>query len=146
MGIGIISSVVVGIGALTVIILVAVLPSPVLAVIIAVPSATAETSPCISTIATDMLSEDHVTVLSVALLGRIVALSCLLPPTNKTAPVVGLTFIPDTATVFTVTGHAAVFPFMVFAVIVTAPAFTPLTMPLEETVATFLSLLDHLTD
>jgi hypothetical protein len=68
-----------------------------------------------------------------------------VPPAVKTA-LVGLIFTPDTATVLTVTVHLAVFPFVVFAVIVAFPAFMPFTMPHEETVATFLSLLDHLID
>ena len=65
-------------GMLTITVHVAVLfePSEVVAVIVALPLATAVTRPVLVTVATAVLLLVHVTLLSVALSGVIVALSC----------------------------------------------------------------------
>ena len=54
------------------------LPSLALQVIVAVPADFAVTRPLLLTVATDVLLDDHVTLLSVALLGETVAVSCLV--------------------------------------------------------------------
>ena len=56
------------------------LPSLAVAVIVAVPLDTAVTLPLWSTVATDVLSEDQVTDLSLALLGEIVAVNVTVCP------------------------------------------------------------------
>ena len=55
-------------------------PSVVVAVIVAVPLATAVTRPVLLTVATAVLLLCHITLLSVALLGVTVALSCNVFP------------------------------------------------------------------
>jgi len=84
--------------ALTVIADVAVLlPSLVVTVIVALPAATAVTKPVELTVATDVLLDDHVTAVLVALLGAIVAVSCCVAPVAIVAEV-GLTVTPVTET------------------------------------------------
>jgi hypothetical protein len=61
------------------------LPSAVLAVIVAEPADTAVTRPEESTVARKVLEEDHDTVLFVALVGATVAVSCRVSPANKEA-------------------------------------------------------------
>jgi hypothetical protein len=63
----------------------AVNPLEVSAVILAVPSPTNSTNPFSSTVATAGVSLTQVTVLSVALSGAIVAVSCLVAPTVPVA-------------------------------------------------------------
>ncbi len=59
------------------------LPSSALQVIVALPADLAVTSPLLLTVATDVLEELQLTLLSVALLGKTVALSCFVPPTSN---------------------------------------------------------------
>ena len=68
-------------GIFTVIVLVALLlPSTVVTVIVQVPFATAVTFPFASTVATFVLLDVHVTLLSVASAGATVAVSCTVSP------------------------------------------------------------------
>jgi hypothetical protein len=117
------------------------------AVIVAEPPATPVTSPLEETVATTTLDVDHVTTRPVStfpLASRSVACSCVVCP----VPIVaddGLT-----ATVATGAGGGAVTvipdvplrPSLV-AVIVAEPTDTPLTNPLEDTVATPALEVDH---
>jgi hypothetical protein len=61
------------------------LPSAVIAVIVAEPADKAVTMPEESTVARKVLEEDHDTVLFVALVGATVAVSCRVSPANKEA-------------------------------------------------------------
>ncbi len=72
-----------------------------------------------------------------------VAVSCSVCPTGRLA-VAGLTLTDATGWGFTVTAAVPVFPSLV-AVIVTAPAATPVTRPFVETVATALLPVVHVT-
>jgi len=84
--------------ALTVIADVAVLlPSLVVTVIVALPAATAVTRPVELTVATEVLLDDQVTAVLVALLGAMVAVSCCVAPVANVADV-GLTVTPVTET------------------------------------------------
>ena len=88
------------------------LPSDALQVMVAVPAALAVTNPELLTVAMLVLLEDHVTDLFVALLGVIVAESCLVFPTIRDAEV-ALSEMPVTLTMVwgvTVILHVAVFP------------------------------------
>lgn len=69
----------------------------VLAVIVAVPSATKVIKPFSSTVATASFELDQVTVLSSASAGSIVAVICFVPPTLPVA-VFWLNVIPVTST------------------------------------------------
>src|SRR5687768_10866841 len=72
----------------TVMVEVAVLPwSCVVTVIVAVPTATAVTSPELFTVATEVLLDDQLTFLFVALAGATVAVSCWVVPTTFDAEV-----------------------------------------------------------
>ena len=112
-------------------------------VIVVVPLPTAFTTP-FSTVATAVLLDFHVTVLSVALDGFTVAVRVFVSPfaVNFTESAFKLT--PVTATVtggmFTLTVHVAVLS-PAFAVIVAVPFATAYTTPLASTVAT-VGLLD----
>ena len=64
------------------------LPSSALQVMVALPSPLAVTRPEELTVATLLLLVDHVTLLFVALLGDMVAVSCWVSPTVKVAEVV----------------------------------------------------------
>ena len=57
--------------------------SPAFAVMVAVPSALAVTSPLLETVATAVFDEVHVTVLSVALAGETVAVIVAVCPTSN---------------------------------------------------------------
>ena len=70
-------------------------PSVVSTVIVALPAAFAVTLPFVSTVATAVLFDDHVTALLVALEGAIVAVNCCVPPTVKAA-LTGATLTPVT--------------------------------------------------
>ena len=74
-------------GLVTVTVQVAVLLFTVVAVIVAVPSATAVTLPLEETVATEVLFDFHVTVLSVAFEGATVAVSVDVPPTSRLSDV-----------------------------------------------------------
>src|SRR5213595_323516 len=121
------------------------LPSLV-AVIVAVPAALPVTSPLAVTVATAVLLLPQLTVrpdngLPLASFG--VAVSCTVWPTCTDA-VLGLTVTDATGTVLTVTVAVPLCPSLV-AVIVAAPAVTPVTSPPALTVATAVLLLPQLT-
>jgi hypothetical protein len=98
-GVGLILTLVTGVGALTVIVLVAILlPSCVVTVMVALPVATPVTSPVLLIVATDVLSELQLTVLLVASEGETVAVSCCISLTEIVADV-ALTVILVTAIV-----------------------------------------------
>ena len=78
------------------------LPSVVVTVIVAVPTAFAVTRPDADTVATVELLVVHVTALFVALLGATVAVSCIVALTVIEA-LVGLTVTPVTGTFVVVT-------------------------------------------
>jgi hypothetical protein len=122
---------------LTVITLVAVLePSAVVTVIVAVPTDKPVTRPVALTVATAVLLLLQVTFWFVAFAGVIVELSCCVPPINMEA-VVGLTVTPVTRIGLTVMTEVAVkLPSAVVTVIVAVPTDTPVTRPVELTVAT----------
>src|SRR5947208_9240732 len=117
------------------------------AVIVAVPAALPVTSPLPVTVATAVLLLPQLTVrpdngLPLASFG--VAVSCTVWPTGTDA-VLGLTVTDATGTVVTVIVAVPLCPSLV-AVIVAAPAVTPVTTPLPLTVATAVLLLPQLTD
>ena len=117
--------------------------SPALAVMVAVPSATAVTLPFASTVATEVLSELHVTVLFVALSGFTVAVRVAVSPSVSSSE--DLSKVTDsTATVFflTVTEQVAVLS-PAFAVMVAVPSATADTLPLASTEATDALLDDQ---
>src|SRR6184192_478089 len=116
------------------------------AVIVAVPAALPVTSPLAVTVATAVLLLPQLTVrpdngLPLASFG--VAVSCTVWPTCTDA-VLGLTVTDATGTVLTVTVAGPLCPSLV-AVIVAAPAVTPVTSPPALTVATAVLLLPQLT-
>jgi hypothetical protein len=124
------------------------LPSDVVTVIVELPAAIPDTTPLELTVAADVLLLDHVTVWFVALEGTIVSESCTVPPTAIEAvdvfsvtPVTGITGFD-----VTVTAHVWENPpSTVVTVIIALPAYTPVTRPLDVTVATAVLLLDHVT-
>ncbi len=75
---------------------------------VALPSATAVTTPLELTVATDALLVLQLTDLSVALEGETVSVKSLVPPPSGMDTVVGETVTPVTATVVTVTAQVAV--------------------------------------
>src|SRR5438552_2153678 len=129
----------------TVIVEVPLLPSLV-AVIVAVPGVTPETSPLLLTVATAVLELDHVTIrpesgFPPASLG--VPVSCTVWPACTDAEG-GVTSTVATGTFVTVTDEVPLLPSLV-AVIVAVPGVTPDTSPLLLTVATAVLELDHVT-
>ena len=140
--------VIAGTAALTVTVHVAVLPLPVVAVIVAVPLPTAVTLP-FATVATDWAELVHVTDLSVALLGKTVAVSVSLSPISKVRAVLlsdtEVTSMISGAGSLTVTVQVALFPLLVAAVTVAVPLPTAVTLP-SATVATDCMELVHVTD
>src|SRR5438128_1865202 len=121
------------------------LPSLV-AVIVAVPGVTPDTSPLLLTVATAVLELDHVTVrpesgFPPASLG--VAVSCTVWPACTDAEG-GVTSTVATGTFVTVIDEVPLFPSLV-AVIVAEPGVTPETRPLLLTAATDVLELDHVT-
>src|SRR5947208_14482040 len=116
------------------------------AVIVAVPGVTPDTSPLLLTVATAVLELDHVTVRPergspLASFG--VAVSCTVWPACTEAEG-GVTSTVATGTFVTVTGEVPLFPSLV-AVIVAVPGVTPDTSPLFLTAATAVLELDHVT-
>src|SRR6059036_54795 len=106
------------------------------AVIVAAPTATPVTSPVADTVATGPLFVVQVTtrpLSGVPLASLRVAVSCTVPPTYRFGAT-GLTATDATGTFATVTLAVPLFPSLV-AVIVTAPAATPVTSPVADTVA-----------
>ena len=120
------------------------LPLAVVTVIVAVPAATAVTTPLVDTVAIPGLPLLHVTFLFVALEGATVAVRV------SVLPMLRLVFVlfkvtPVTATLLTVTVQVAVLlPSSVVTVIVAVPAATAVTTP-PDTVATDVLLLIQLT-
>src|SRR2546426_7306312 len=122
-----------------------VLPSLV-AVIVTAPAATPVTSPVEDTVATAGALDVQVTDRPESTLPAAsfsVAVSCTVAPTSTTA-VTGLITTDATGTFATVTLADPLLPSLV-AVIVTAPAATPITRPLADTVAIAVFELVHVT-
>src|SRR5439155_1366156 len=116
------------------------------AVIVAVPGVTPDTSPLLLTVATAVLELDHVTVrpesgAPVASFG--VAVSCTVWP-GCTEAVAGVTSTNATGTGVTLIEEVPLFPSLV-AVTVAEPGVTPDTSPLMLTAATAVLELDHVT-
>ena len=100
-------------------------PSTVVTVIVAVPTPTAVTSPEELTVATDVSLEDQVTLLLVAVVGFIVAASCVVPPVfNVIAVLLSDTLLTGILLPVTVTVQVAVLllPSVAAAVMVQVPA------------------------
>ena len=119
-------------------------PSVVVAVIVAVPAATAVTLPFSSTVATFSSEVLHANVLSEASSGATVAVSVASSPSTMERVSLS-TVMPETGMTFasTVTSHFAVFPpSEVVTVMVADPAFTAVTFP-PSTVATPVLEDDH---
>jgi hypothetical protein len=115
-------------------------------VIVAEPAATPVTTPLDDTVAIPVLELDHVTARPVSGLlfaSYAVAVSCTVRPT-VTLGVAGETLTDATGTAETVRLAVPLFPSLV-AVIVAEPAATPVTTPLDETVAMPVLELDHVT-
>jgi hypothetical protein len=108
----------------------------------------AVTTPEDDTVATEVLLEDHVTDLSVALEGITVAVNvCVSPTVIDNDVLFRLTPVTDTVVSVTVTKHVVVFPpSFVVTVIVAVPAALAVTKPEDETVATEVLLEDQVTD
>ena len=124
------------------------LPSAVLQVIVACPTAVPVTTPVEETVATLLFEELHVTDLFVALLGEMVLARLTVLPT-LTDVLVGDTLTPVTATVcgVTVTPIVAVYPpSTVVHLIGAVPTARPVTWPVEDTVATSGLSDSHVTD
>ena len=121
---------------------------PAVADIVAEPADLAVTLPFESTVATEVLLDIQVTVLSVALEGVTVADSALVSPTFiviedelRLIPVTGITFA------LTVTVQVAVLPpSLVLTVIVAVPGDFAVTTPEEETAAIEVLFDDQVTD
>src|SRR5437867_7343377 len=131
-------------GGVTVISDVPLWPSLVAVIVTGPPAATPLTSPLPFTLAIAVLLDCQVTTrpvngLPFASLG--VAVSCNVLPT-ATLPDAGVTVTEATGTGVTVMDAVPLWPSLV-AVIVAAPATSPLTSPLPLTVATAALLLDH---
>ena len=121
-------------------------PSCVVAVMLAVPAATAVTNPLAFTVATAVLLLFQVTVLLLAFAGATVAVNCCVPLMKRLADV-GLTDTPVTAIGMAVTRQVAVMPpSCVVTVMVAVPAVNAVTNPVEFTVATAVLLLLQVTD
>ena len=118
------------------------LPSAVVAVIIAVPAFTAVTFPVLSTVAIALLEVVQFTALFVAFDGATVADKLYVPPTNNAFIVeVKLTDVTlTTGASATVTVQVAVLlPSAVVAVIIAVPALIAVTFPVLSTAAIALS-------
>ncbi len=119
--------------ALTVTVHVAVSPFAVDAVIVAFPSLTAVTDPFSSTVAISGSLDVHVTVLSEAFSGSMVAVIVFVSP-SVSERVVGSRVMPVIGVGTTVTAHVAVLPPQV-AVMVASPRAMAFTFPSASTVA-----------
>src|SRR5436309_2540846 len=107
------------------------------AVIVADPAATPVTSPAADTVAIAVFELVQLITRPLSTLpaaSLVTALSCVVAPT-KTFAVAGLTVTEATGTLDTVTAAVPLCPSLI-AVIVAAPAATPVTSPVEDTVAT----------
>lgn len=112
---------------------------------VAEPADLAVTTPEAETVATDVLLDDHLTALLVALEGLTVAVSVAVFPSVKlNDDWLRLTPVTEIVAAFTVTEHVAFFPpSAVVQVIVADPAAFAVTVPLEETVAIEVLLEDQ---
>ena len=123
------------------------LPSAVVTVMVAVPAATAVTTPVGETVATAPLDVAHVTDWFVAVMGKTLAVSVpVVPATSDSEP--GVSVTPVTGIVAAVTVTVAVagkLPSLVVTVMIAVPAATADTTPVAETVATAGSDVDHVT-
>jgi len=129
----------------TVIVAVALFPSLV-AVIVAVPGATAVTTPAVETVATAVLPELQATARPVSTFPSasfIVAVNVVVCPT-MTVAAVWLRVTVATGAGETPTVAVPLCPSLV-AVIVALPGVTPVTVPVAETVATLVLLELHVT-
>jgi len=116
-------------------------PSPVLAVIVADPTATAVILPFASTAATAVLLEAQFTVLAVPFVGETVATNVSAVPAVIVSAV-----LFSVRPVFTFTTQVAVLPpSAVFTVIVVVPVPTTVNFPALSTVAADVSLEVHVT-
>jgi len=106
----------------TVTLTVAFLPFAVLTVMVALPFPFATILPFLSTVATFLLEEDHVTVLSVVFVGFTVAFTVLDAPIEVKVTLLALSFTESAFTVETVTAIVAVLPFAVLAVTFAVPS------------------------
>jgi len=107
------------------------------ALILAVPAATAVTNPLEETVATPVLSDDQVITLPVKawpLASRVVAVACVVCPAT-TEEEASETLTVATGIGVTVTGTVANFPSLTAAIVAT-PGASAETIPLAETVAT----------
>jgi hypothetical protein len=120
-------------------------PSFVRTVIVAEPTAFAVTTPEEETVAMDVLLDDQVTDLSVALDGLTVAERvCVSPSVIVILFLSRETLVTKTVAALTVTVHFAVFPpSFVLTVIVAVPATLAVTTPEPDTVATDVLLEDQ---
>ena len=117
------------------------LPSSVVTVITAFPSATPVITPFSSTVAIASLLLLQLIFLLVAFSGVIVAVNCFVLPVSSVVDVLS-SEMSVTATSLTVTSQDAVkLPSIVVTVIVAVPSAIPLTFPSSVTVATDVSLL-----
>ncbi len=122
-------------------------PSSVVQVMVAEPTDLAVTTPEVETVATEVLLEDQVTALLVALEGETVAVRVAVLPSSRLNEVLS-NDTPVTATVaaLTVTVQVAFFaPSSVAQVMVAEPAALAVTTPEVETVATDVLLEDQVT-
>ena len=114
---------------------------------VAEPAAFAVTTPEEDTVATEVLSDDHVTDLLEAYDGVMDAVRLFVVPTSIDEPVEELMEIPVTAC-FTVTAHVA-FALVLSTevhVMVAVPGYLQVTVPELLTVATEELRVDHVTD
>ena len=120
------------------------LPSAVVTVIVAVPTDTAVTFPCASTVAIAGLLLDHVTFWLVALAGAMVAIRVSLSPMGNVVDVLfSVTPVTDCVTVTVAVAIRA--PSSVVTVMVAVPGAAAVTRPLASTVATDVLSLRHVT-
>jgi hypothetical protein len=109
------------------------------------PAAIPVTKPVASTVATALLLEDHVTVRPVSTVpfaSLATAVSCCVPPT-ATLAVPGVTVTVATGARITVIEDVPVLVSLVAVIVAGPPAVTPVTRPVEDTLATALLLELH---
>ena len=122
-------------------------PVLVVQVIVVVPAAFAVTLPVLDTVATLVLLDFHVTVLSVALLGATVAVNWSVLPFRIDALVLFKeTFVGTIWVTVTLKETFSLGSVLFATVIVNVPAFLPVTTPLVLTVAILVSLDVHFYD
>ena len=122
-------------------------PSSVVQVMVAEPAALAVTTPEVETVATEVLLEDQVTALLVALEGETVAVRVAVLPSSRLNEVLSKeTPVTETVAFLIVTEQEAVlFPSCVVHEIEADPAALAVTVPSEATVATDVLLEVHVT-